>query len=199
MQYAEPILRLIKALSTLPGIGEKTASRMTLFILNAKGGYAEELISSIKDVRDRVRRCSVCMGFSEKDPCRICADASRDAAVVCVVCDYRDMIALEAAGTYRGRYHILHGLLSPLKGIGPDDIRLGELVGRIRSDGAIKEIILATAFDAEGEATAHYLKKALNRFDLRLTRIASGVPVGGHIEYMDPSTLGRAMEGRREI
>ncbi len=199
-RYAEPISRLIKAFSGLPGIGEKTASRLALYVLNAKNGYVEELLRSIRDVRENVSLCSECMTFSDKDPCSICADRSRDATTVCVVGDYRDMVALEATGSYRGRYHVLHGLLAPLKGIGPDEIKVKELVDRIRRPApvTVREVILATAFDAEGEATALYLKKVLAPYGLKLTRIAAGIPVGGHIEYMDPSTLGRAMQGRKE-
>ena len=198
MHYAQPILRLIRAFSRLPGIGEKTASRLTLFLLNAKDDYVDEFIRSIEEVREKVRICPVCMTFSDKVPCGICLDASRDDATICVVGDYKDMVAIEAAGSYRGRYHILHGHIAPLKGIGPDEIKIKELTERLLS-GAVKEVILATAFDSEGEATAFYLKKVLEPFNLKLTRIASGIPVGGCIEYMDPSTLGRAMDGRKDI
>ena len=227
MQYAEPITRLIKSLARLPGIGEKSASRLAMFILNSRAGYAEELSSAILGVKNNVKLCSVCMGFSETDPCAICSDPARDPSTVCVVGDYKDMIALEAsnnggplgggtgggqaggpatgpAGPYTGRYHILHGLLAPLKGIGPDDIRLKELIARVKTKG-VREVIVATAFDGEGEATAHYISRALNTDGngesgrVKLTRIASGVPAGGSIEYMDPTTLFRAMNGRKEL
>jgi recombination protein RecR len=198
MRYAEPISRLIKAFSKLPGIGGKTASRLALFVMNSDREYVEELSGSLVGVKDKVGLCSECSSFSEKDPCSICSDRTRDAGTVCVVGDYKDMVALEAVGSYRGRYHILHGLLAPLKGIGPDEIRIKELVGRVERKG-VKEVILATSFDAEGEATAMYLMKTLKPYGLKLTRIASGVPVGCYIEYMDCATLGRALEGRKEI
>ncbi|MBI5560396.1 MAG: recombination protein RecR [Deltaproteobacteria bacterium] len=199
MQYAWPIARLIKALSGLPGIGEKTAQRLALFLLNAKKDYIEELVGSIGELGEKVGLCSMCMTFSDKDPCAVCSDASRDERTICVVADFRDMVAIEGAGSYRGRYHVLHGCLAPLKGIGPQDVKIRELMERVASD-AVGEVIVATPFDSEGEATAHYIKKVLKPFNnLKLTRIASGIPVGGYIEYMDPSTLGRAMEGRKDI
>ncbi|MEE9615241.1 MAG: recombination mediator RecR [Thermodesulfobacteriota bacterium] len=201
MQYAEPIKRLVEAFSRLPGIGEKTASRLALYVLNAKGGEggcAEELAKALTEVKQSVGLCSECMSFSERDPCPICADNARDPSTVCVVGDYKDMAALESVGSYMGRYHILHGSLAPLKGIGPDEIRIKELLKRV-DGGGVKEVILATSFDAEGEATAVYLMKLLKQYGAKLTRLASGVPVGSYIEYMDPSTLGRAMEGRKEL
>ncbi len=198
MQYAEPIQRLIKALSRLPGVGEKSATRMALYILNSRNGYVDELDRSLIDVRDRVTLCSVCSSFSDTDPCSICGDGSRDHTVVCVVSDYKDMMALEAMGDYRGVYHILHGNLSPLKGIGPDDIRVRELVDRA-STGELTEIILATGFDPEGEGTSTYLAGILRPLCPRVTRLASGVPVGSFVEYMDGATLGRALEGRRDF
>ncbi len=206
MRYAEPISRLIEALTRLPGIGEKTASRLALFILNSKREYVEELARSLIGVKDGVKLCSECMTFSEADPCGICSDEGRSASKVCVVGDYKDMVAIENAGGstdrsesgYRGRYHILHGLLAPLKGVGPDDIKLKELLERVEA-GGVEEVILATSFDSEGEATAIYIANLLKPYAVTLTRIASGVPVGGSIEYMDPSTLSRAMLGRVDI
>ncbi len=198
MQYAEPISRLIKSFSRLPGIGEKTASRLALFILNSKREYVEELARSIINVKDGVSLCSECMSFSEADPCAICSDPTRDPSTICVVGDYKDMVVIEDSGGYRGRYHILHGVLAPLKGVGPEELRINELLGRVERN-TVKEVILATGFDSEGEATAMYLSKLLKPYNLRLTRIASGVPVGSYIEYMDCATLGRAMEGRREV
>ncbi len=197
-QYTEPISRLIKAFSGLPGIGEKTASRLALFVLNAKGGYAEELAASIGDLKDKVRLCRECASFADGEICGICSDSARDAAKVCVVSDYKDLIAIESAGAYTGRYHVLHGQLAPLKGVGPDEIKVAELVERVRA-GGIEEIVIATAFDADGETTAVYLKRVFAGSGVRLTRIASGVPVGGHIEFMDASTLGRALQGRQEV
>lgn len=198
MQYAEPIDRLIKAIAKLPGIGEKTATRLALYVLNSKREYVDELAACLLGVKEKVALCSECMTFSDTDPCVICNDTGRDASTVCVVSDYKDMMALEGMGGYKGRYHILHGNLAPLKGIGPDELRIRELLSRVERSG-IKEVILATSFDSEGEATSVYLSKLLKPFNMKLTRIASGIPVGSFIEYMDGATLGRAMEGRRDI
>jgi len=198
MRYAEPIERLIKAFSRLPGVGEKSASRLALYVLNSNKGYADELAACLRDLKEKVKLCSVCMTFSDTDPCNVCSDAGRDPGTVCVVSDFKDMVALEGMGGYRGRYHILHGNLAPLKGIGPDDIRVGELVARVEANG-VREVILATGFDAEGESTAIYLGRLLKPYGVKLTRLASGVPVGSFVEYMDGATLGRAMEGRKEI
>ncbi|MBI1910614.1 MAG: recombination protein RecR [Deltaproteobacteria bacterium] len=198
MQYAEPIDNLIKAISRLPGIGEKTATRLALYILNAKKEYVEELAANLLGVKEKVALCSVCMTFSDTDPCVICADAGRDAEIICVVSDYKDMMALEGMGGFKGRYHILHGNLAPLKGIGPEELRIRELLARIESQG-IKEVILATGFDAEGESTSAYLAKLLKPYNIKLTRLASGIPVGSYVEFMDGATLGRALEGRREV
>jgi recombination protein RecR len=198
MQYVEPISRLISAFAKLPGIGEKTAGRLALYVLNVEKGYASELAESLMGVKENISLCTMCMGFSDIDPCALCSDSSRDASLVCVVSDFKDMAALEATGHFTGVYHILHGNLAPLKGVGPDEIKIGELVERVRA-GGVSEIILATGFDVEGDATANYLLKILKSFDVKVTRIASGVPVGSYIEYMDPSTLDRAMNARKEI
>ena len=198
MQYAEPINNLIRAITRLPGIGEKSATRLALFILNADGGYVASLADAIATVREKVSLCSVCMTFSDTDPCRICNDAGRDADTVCVVSDYKDMTAIESMGAYKGTYHILHGNLAPLKGVGPDELRLKELLKRVDS-GGIKEVILATGFDSEGEATAAYISKLLRPSGVKITRLASGIPVGSYVEFMDGATLGRALDGRREV
>lgn len=198
MQYAEPILRLIKAFSRLPGVGEKSATRLALYVLNANKEYATELAVSITGVKEKVALCSRCMTFSDVDPCAICSDARRDQSTVCVVSDYKDMMALEAMGNYPGAYHILHGNLAPLKGIGPDDIRIKELIMRV-SFGKVNEVILATGFDSDGEATAVYLAGILKQHCKGVTRLASGVPVGSFVEYMDGATLTRAMQGRRTL
>lgn len=198
MQYAEPINNLIRAITRLPGIGEKSATRLALFILNADSGYVASLADAIATVKEKVSLCSVCMTFSDTDPCRICTDAGRDAATVCVVSDYKDMTAIESMGAYRGAYHILHGNLAPLKGVGPDELRLKELFVRIDA-GGVKEVILATGFDSEGEATSSYISKLLKPSGVKVTRLASGIPVGSYVEFMDGATLGRALEGRREV
>lgn len=198
MQYAEPINNLIRAITRLPGIGEKSATRLALFILNADKEYVAALADAIGTVKEKVSLCSVCMTFSDTDPCRICGDTGRDQQVICVVSDYKDMTALESMGGYKGTYHILHGNLAPLKGVGPDELRIKELLARV-SSGNIREVILATGFDAEGESTSAYLSKLLKPSGVRTTRLASGIPAGGYVEFMDGATLGRALDGRREL
>lgn len=198
MQYAEPITNLIRAITRLPGIGEKSATRIALFILNADREYVASLADTIATVKEKVSLCSVCMTFSDTDPCRICDDVGRDRDLICVVSDYKDMTAIESMGGYKGTYHILHGNLAPLKGVGPDELRIKELLARVGS-GSVREVILATGFDAEGEATSVYLSKLLKPSGVRTTRLASGIPAGGYVEFMDGATLGRALDGRREL
>ncbi len=198
MNHIEPIAKLVRAFASLPGIGEKTATRLALHILNARDEFVEEFIQSLKDVKTKVRLCRECMGFAGQELCGVCRDPGRDGSTICVVADYRDMLAIEDGGVFRGKYHILHGLVAPLKGVSPEDIRIKELLARLEG-GSVKEVIIATPVDTEGEATALYLKKVLKERGVRVTRIAVGVPVGGYIEYMDPSTLGRAIEGRQEV
>jgi recombination protein RecR len=196
--FASPIARLIQQLAKLPGVGEKTAARLAFHILRASPEDAAALAAAIGEVRQKIRFCSVCCDLTEADPCAICRDARRDGATVCVVAQPQDLIAIERAGGYRGRYHVLHGLLSPLDGVGPDDLRVAELVRRC-GDGTIREAILATSPSVEGEATAVYLAKLLRPLGLRTTRIATGVPMGGELEYADQATLSRAIDGRREM
>ena len=195
---ASPIARLIQQLAKLPGVGEKTAARLAFHILRAAPEDAAALAAAIGEVRQKIRFCSVCCDLTEADPCAVCADARRDAGLVCVVAQPQDLIAIERAGGYRGRYHVLHGLLSPLDGVGPDDLRVAELVRRC-GDGTIREAILATSPSVEGEATAVYLAKLLRPLGVRATRIATGVPIGGELEYADQVTLARAIDGRREM
>jgi len=196
--FASPIARLIQQLAKLPGVGEKTAARLAFHILRASPEDAAALAAAIGEVRQKIRFCSICCDLTETDPCAICRDARRDGATVCVVAQPQDLIAVERAGGYRGRYHVLHGLLSPLDGIGPDDLRVAELVRRC-ADGTIREAILATSPSVEGEATAVYLAKLLRPLSIRTTRIATGVPMGGELEYADQATLARAIDGRREM
>jgi recombination protein RecR len=196
--FASPIARLIQQLAKLPGVGEKTAARLAFHILRASPEDAAALAAAIGEVRQKIRFCSVCCDLTEADPCAICRDARRDGALVCVVAQPQDLIAVERAGGYRGRYHVLHGLLSPLDGIGPDDLRVAELVRRC-GDGTIREAILATSPSVEGEATAVYLAKLLRPLGVRASRIATGVPMGGELEYADQATLARAIDGRREM
>jgi len=198
MAVASPIARLVQQLAKLPGIGEKTAARLAFHILRASPEDAAALAAAIGEVKQKIRFCSVCCDLTEADPCGICADARRDAAVVCVVAQPQDVLAIERAGGYHGRYHVLHGVLSPLDGIGPDDLRVAELLKRCSGAG-LREAILATSPSVEGEATAVYLAKLLRPLGVRTTRIATGVPMGGELEYADQVTLARAIDGRREM
>lgn len=196
--YAEPIIRLIKEFSKLPGVGEKTASRFAFYVLNTNKEYVQKLVKSLIDVKEKIMLCSSCFNLSDKNPCSICSDATRRDNIICVVEDIKDMAAIEKMGGFKGRYHILHGTLSPLKGIGPEDIKVNELIDRVRQ-GVVEEIILATNSDMDGEATALYITRLLKPMGVRVTRIATGIPVGSDLEYIDGATLGRAMEGRREV
>jgi recombination protein RecR len=198
--YASPIARLVQQLAKLPGIGEKTAARLAFHILRAAPEDAAALAAAITDVKQKIRFCGVCCDLTEADPCAVCADARREAGLVCVVSQPQDVVAIERTGGYRGRYHVLHGLLSPLDGIGPEDLRVAELLRRC-ADGAqsITEVILATSSTVEGEATAVYLAKLLRPLGVRTSRIATGVPMGGELEYADQLTLVRAIDGRREM
>jgi recombination protein RecR len=200
--YASPIARLVQQLAKLPGIGEKTAARLAFHILRASAEDAAALAAAIQDVRQKIRFCSICCDLTESDPCAVCRDERRDAGLCCVVAHPQDVVAIERAGGYRGRYHVLHGVLSPLEGIGPDDLRIKELLGRVASPGgevALKEVIVATSPNVEGEATALYLAKVLRPLGVRVTRIASGLAVGGELEYADGVTITRALEARREM
>lgn len=200
MAGSDPIARLIHRLSRLPGIGEKSATRLAFHILRAPEAHARELAQAILEVREKVRLCSICCNLTEQDPCELCASARRDVHTVCVVGQPTDLIAIERGGSYRGRYHVLHGVLSPLDGVGPDDLRIAELVRRMQpGDDAITEVILATAPSVEGEATAMYLARLLKPLGVKVTRIASGVPIGGELEYVDQVTLTRALDSRREV
>ena len=196
--FASPIARLVQQLAKLPGIGEKTAARLAFHILRASPEDAAALAAAIADVRQKIRFCSICCDLTETDPCAICRDQRRDGSVVCAVAQPQDVVAIERAGGYRGRYHVLHGVLSPLDGVGPDDLRIAELLRRCQGDG-VSEVIVATSPSVEGEATAVYLAKLLRPLGVRATRIATGVPMGGELEYADQVTLARAIDGRREM
>lgn len=195
---SSPIDRLVHYLSQLPGIGEKTATRLGFFILKQKPGYARELASALSELHELVQFCEVCQNLTAASPCKICADTKREATVVLVVETPQDMLALEKSNTYRGGYHILHGCLSPLEGVGPEDLKIHELIQRIEREGT-GEIILGTNPNVEGEATALYLSKLLKPLVVRVTRLATGMPVGSGIEYLDPLTLQKALDGRQEI
>jgi len=195
---SSPLDHLIQELSKLPGIGEKTATRLAFYILRSPKAYAETLSPTLKDVVNEIRFCSVCQNFTQADPCRICADPARDRRMILVVEGPQEMRSIEQGKNYRGVYHILHGALSPLDRIGPEDLKIKELLERLGS-GEVTEVILATNTNVEGEATALYLIKLIKPLGLRVTRIASGIPVGGDLEYIDSLTLQRAIEGRREV
>jgi len=196
--YPEPVARLIEALQRLPGVGPKTAQRMTFFLLKRPVEEVRELAESLVAVKERIVYCGTCFNVTDQDPCRICADPARDARVLCVVEEPNDLLAMERTGEFRGRYHVLLGALSPLDGIGPDDLKVRELLLRLEQ-GETGEVILATNPNVEGEATALYLAKLLRPLGVRVTRIARGLPVGGDLEYADQVTLSKALEGRREI
>jgi recombination protein RecR len=193
-----PLKRLVDRLSRLPGIGEKSATRLAFFLLRADAEYARELAAAIAELKAEIRLCSRCLAFTEQDPCGLCDDPRRSAEVICVVEDPADVMAIERAGDFRGRYHVLHGTLAPLDGIGPEQLKISELLARLR-DETIREIILATNPTVEGEATALYLAKLIKPSGVKVTRIAHGLPMGGDVEYADGVTLSRALEGRREM
>ncbi len=196
--YPEPVARLIEALQKLPGIGPKTAQRLTFFLLKRPADEVQALSQALGQLKSQIVHCSICFNITEEDPCRICKDPARDARLLCVVEEPNDLLALERTGQFRGRYHVLLGALSPLDGIGPEDLRVRELLARLET-GAMEEVILATNPNGEGEATAIYLAKLLKPFALRITRIARGLPVGGDLEYADEVTLTKALEGRKEM
>jgi len=198
MQQTPTMGRLIDALARLPSIGEKTATRLAFFILRADREYAESLASAIQSVKDETRQCSVCFSLTEQDPCGVCEDPRRADDLLCVVEDYADLLAIERVGDFRGRYHVLHGTLAPLDGIGPDDLTVRELQERL-GQGTVTEVIVATNPTADGEATALYIAKILKPLGVRVTRIAHGLPVGADLEYADSVTVGLALEGRREM
>ena len=196
--YPEPVARLIEALQRLPGIGPKTAQRLTFFMLKRPIDEVRELADSLLAVKERIVYCSTCFNVTEQDPCRICSDPARDTGLLCVVEEPNDLLAMERTGEFKGRYHVLLGALSPLEGIGPDDLKVRELLARLDAGGA-SEVILATNPNVEGEATALYLAKLMRPLGVRITRIARGLPVGGDLEYADQVTLSKALEGRREV
>ncbi len=196
--HSASLENLIERLCGLPGIGPKSAQRIALYLLSIPRNEAVELARAIVDVKEKVRFCSTCFNISEGELCAVCSDARRDPAVICVVEEPRDVIAIERSGSFRGRYHVLGGAISPIDGIGPDELRFAELMARL-GGGEVEELIVATNPNAEGEATALYLAQLVRPLGIRVTRIASGLPVGGDLEYADDVTLGRALEGRREI
>lgn len=198
MPAAEPVSRLIEELNKLPGIGPKSAARLTYYLLRIPEAEARALAEAIIAVKEKTVLCSSCQNITDSNPCAVCASKERDHSIICVVKDPLDIMALERTGRYRGLYHVLHGVLSPMDGIGPDDLKIKELLQRLKA-GSVSEVILATNPNLEGEATAMYLQRLLSPFSVRLTRLARGLPVGGDLEYADEVTLTHALEGRQEM
>ncbi|HMG24978.1 MAG TPA: recombination mediator RecR [Kofleriaceae bacterium] len=196
---ADPIRRLVQELARLPGIGEKTATRLAFHLIRSNHQQIRDLAQALLDATEKIRLCSVCMNMTEADPCAMCTDPRREADTICVVATPSDLIAIDRGGHFRGRYHVLHGLLSPLEGIGPDDIRLAELVRRLGGSaeaGGVREVIIATIPSVDGEATAMYIARTLKPLGVKVSRIATGLPVGGELEYSDQATIARALAGR---
>jgi recombination protein RecR len=212
---ADPIRRLVQELARLPGIGEKTATRLAFHLIRSNRNQIRDLAQALLDATDKIRLCSVCMNMTEADPCVMCTDPRRDADTICVVATPSDLIAIDRGGHFRGRYHVLHGLLSPLEGVGPDDIRLAELIRRLgtpvspdanlgdaeanrasAAGGGVREVIIATSPSVDGEATAMYIARTLKPLGVQVSRIATGLPVGGELEYSDQATIARALAGR---
>lgn len=197
-QYAIPIANLIEQLSKLPGIGKKTAQRLAFFILEMEQLEAEKISESILEAKEKIKLCSICQNLTDIDPCVLCQNANRDKSIICVVEGAKDIIAMERSREYKGEYHVLHGVISPMDNIGPGDIKIKELLARLESD-EVKEIILATNPTVEGEATALYISRLIKPIGVKVSRIAHGIPVGGDLEYFDEVTLSKAMENRREL
>lgn len=199
-QDKDPVSKLIFELSKLPGIGEKTATRLAYFVLKQDVQYSKSLAEALLNAKQKIGLCTHCFTFTDTNPCRICANPDRDASVICVVERPADVLSIEQAGAHRGLYHVLHGALSPLDGVGPEELKIRELLERMRLGmGQIKELILATNPSVEGEATSLYLTKLLKPFEIKLTKLAHGLPVGGLLEYTDRQTIGKAMENRVEM
>lgn len=194
----QPVLRLIEAFSRLPGIGPKSASRLTYYLLRSQSDETTELAEALKELRERTQFCSTCFNITEDNPCPICHSEERDRSVICIVEEPLDVMAIERTREYRGLYHVLHGVISPMDGIGPEDLRIRELIDRIEVS-AVSEIILATNPSLEGENTAMYIQRKISKPSIKITRLARGLPMGGDLEYADEVTLARALEGRREM
>ncbi len=199
LMYSPSIEKLIEAFERLPSIGNKTAVRLAFHMLNASQEEVDEFCSAIVNAKKNLKYCSVCYNISDTDPCPICGNVKRDQNSICVVEDVKDVIAMERTNEFKGTYHVLHGSISPMNGIGPDDIKIKELLSRISANPEIKEVILATNPRVEGEATAMYISKLIKPLGIKVTRIAHGIPVGGDLEYTDEITLMKALEGRREL
>lgn len=196
--YAETLNRLIAELQKMPGIGPKSAQRLAFYILQSSGKEVEALLLSIKQAKDRLKHCSICFNITDVDPCKICSNGNRDGNLLCVIAEPKDLVAIERSGEYRGKYHVLGGLISPLDGIGPENLRIRELMKRLHKED-FSEIILAISPTTEGEATNIYLTRLIKPFEIKLTRVAYGLPIGADMDYADEATLSKAFEGRREI
>jgi recombination protein RecR len=190
--------RMVAELAKFPGVGKKTATRLALFILRQPAAEADALADAIREMKARTRFCSICFHYTEDDPCPVCTDPARDEEMLCVVQEPQDLIAVERSRSFRGRYHVLHGALSPLDGIGPEQLKITELMTRL-ADGPVREVLLATNFSVEGEATAHYLASLIRPLGVRVSRLAHGIPLGSDLEYVDEATVNRAVEGRQTI
>ncbi|MFN6204407.1 MAG: recombination mediator RecR [Acidobacteriota bacterium] len=203
LDYAEPVTRLIDELKRLPGIGHKSAQRVAFHLLKASLEETDRLVVAIRDVKDRIIFCSICNNLTDTDPCRYCSSPTRDRSIICVVEEPYNLVAIEKTREYRGLYHVLHGALSPIRGMGPDELRIRNLIERLRPDeqgeSVVEEIILATNPNTEGEATANYLARLLKPLGLRVTRIAMGLPVGSDLEYADEVTMYKALSNRHEV
>ena len=203
LDYAEPVTRLIDELKRLPGIGHKSAQRVAFHLLKAGLEETDRLVVAIRDVKDRIIFCSICNNLTDTDPCRYCSSPTRDRSIICVVEEPYNLVAIEKTREYRGLYHVLHGALSPIRGMGPDELRIRNLIERLRPDeqgeSVVEEIILATNPNTEGEATANYLARLLKPLGLRVTRIAMGLPVGSDLEYADEVTMYKALSNRHEV
>ncbi|MBI3584025.1 MAG: recombination protein RecR [Nitrospinae bacterium] len=198
MKGPESLFKLIEELRKLPGVGRKTAERLAFYILKSQRHETDALVKAISELKEKVRLCSICSSITETDPCNICSDMNREKNTLCVVEEPHDVFAIEKTKEYKGSYHVLMGVLSPLDGIGPSDLKIEELLSRVRENG-IREVILATNPNLEGEATAMYIAKVLKPFGMKVTRIARGLPVGGDLEYADEVTLTKSIEGRQEM
>lgn len=197
--YSPSIEKLIESFEKLPSIGHKTAARLAFYMLDSSEEEINEFIASIVNAKKNLKYCSQCYNISDTDPCPICGNSKRDSSIICVVEDVRDIIAMEKTHEFKGVYHVLHGSISPMNGVGPDDIKIKELLNRLQESSNVREIIIATNPRVEGEATAMYLSKLIKPLGIKVTRIAHGIPVGGDLEYTDEITLTKALEGRREI
>jgi recombination protein RecR len=196
--YAETLNKLIAELQKMPGIGPKSAQRLAFYILQSSRREVEGLLSSIKHAKERLKHCSVCFNITDLDPCKICSNGNRDGNLLCVVAEPKDLVAIERSGEYKGRYHVLGGMISPLDGIGPENLRIKELIKRLHKEN-FSEIILAISPTTEGEATNIYLTRLIKPLEIKLTRVAYGLPIGADMDYADEATLSKAFEGRREI